>query len=228
MPLLQWIVPDLARRKPNKVQRVFSSGGTAHAVVRNPLPSQVKLKHTAAERIRDPPGFNPRLGAKFRAHRPRPTASFLDGLHTAGVVLAFPRVTYGNKAPLRKRAPKARATLSFSRPLPWRLFRQRLLRSRLPLFRPLPLPAQTFLQILHNQRNSSVRWVLRRIRLPQPLIRKPAHVCHLVRANSVFLHHPPRRVRPVCGQLPVSVCRSRQILLRVRVALHRNVVRQFA
>jgi hypothetical protein len=44
MPLLQWIVPDLARRKPNKVQRVFSSGGTAHAVVRNPLPSQVKLK----------------------------------------------------------------------------------------------------------------------------------------------------------------------------------------
>jgi hypothetical protein len=44
MPLLQWIVPDLARRKSNEVQRVFSSGGTAHAVVRNPPPSQVKLK----------------------------------------------------------------------------------------------------------------------------------------------------------------------------------------
>jgi hypothetical protein len=113
MPLLQWIVPDLARRKSNKVQRVFSSGGTAHAVVRTPLPSQVKLKTLRLQGSAIPLALTRDCVRSFAHIGPvLLLPCLLDGLHTAGVVLVFRRETYGNKVPLRKRAPKARATLS--------------------------------------------------------------------------------------------------------------------
>jgi len=85
-----------------------------------------------------------------------------------------------------------------------------------------------FLQILHYQGDSPVRRVLRRIRLPQSLVREAVHLCYLVIANSISLHHSPCRIRPVRGQFPVSVRRSGGILLRIRVAIHRDVIRQFA
>src|SRR5690349_816643 len=84
------------------------------------------------------------------------------------------------------------------------------------------------LQVLNNQRNPPVRWILRGIRFTQSLIGESPHLRHLIFPYAVLLHHPPRRVGAVGGKLPVSVGCSGGVLFRIRVTLHCDVIGQFA
>ena len=81
-------------------------------------------------------------------------------------------------------------------------------------------------RIKNNHRHPAIRRVFRCVRQPKTLVRKSAHLAHLVAPYPVLGHPSARGIRPVGGQFPITVVITWE-RLRIRVTFHRQTIRQF-
>lgn len=58
------------------------------------------------------------------------------------------------------------------------------------------------------QRNSSIAWIFRSVRIAQTLVGETSDLRYLVRSNSAGLHQLAALVRPIGGELPIGVIGS--------------------
>src|SRR5579862_1476078 len=59
------------------------------------------------------------------------------------------------------------------------------------------------LKVLHEDRNAAIGWIERVILNTQQLVSIAAHLCDLVRTNTILLQQPSGRIGTISRQLPV-------------------------
>ena len=87
-----------------------------------------------------------------------------------------------------------------------------------------PLMTRWPVEILHNQRNTTIRRIEGVLWQAKTLVRVAAHLGNLVVAKPLFLHQTARRVGAIGGKLPVAVIRVIGVGQRIRVSLDGDAV----
>src|ERR1700722_17273680 len=100
------------------------------------------------------------------------------------------------------------------------LLRRRVFRRRVLFF-----PAR---HILHDHRDSAIRWALRVLRMPQLPVGVTAYLRYLMRTQSISFHQPSRRVGAVGRKLPIAIGGVAAIRLGISMSFYQHIVWKLA